>query len=767
MRYWLGIFTVLLYAPAFADPIGIRSGAHQDFARLVLDVPTLLDWRLERRASGARLILNGHNDGFEISAIFDRIDRSYISSVEADNSGINITFNCDCEATVFSQGNRMIVVDVSNASEKVIEDVIPNGAFAFVGQQSLQFDGLPPRAKAGSKGTSQKLSIVQAVAPLSLLLDNTESENLGVSSENPVATPDHDQMRVARQKLTKEIGVAATRGILERVENGLKTYISPISPHIDTSIFDSSLPPEQPLVSPSQTRENIRISSSADTPRTAEQAMLISTSLGVSCINPAGVAVQNWGSQVGLTNRLADLRGRLFGEFDRMDQAMAVELAQTYLHYGFGAEARQILLMDETLAHAHPALISIAEIMEYGHSQGSTFLQHFLDCDSDVALWSILSVEDISPSETINAQAALLSLSSLPMHLRSFIAPELSRRLLAYGDENAAAAALRSLERAPGTLSPNANLAKANLEMAQGKTIQAQNRLSDVVDSNAEQSAEALIQFVDSHLEEDAEIDETVATLVEAYALEMRDSTIGDELRRTHVLALGKSGQFSEAFEALSRVRARNANISEDTLRSSVLDLLTRNASEAEFLDHTFKQMTIAPETLSSRTRHKIAERLHILGFHRQAEEVLEVGPQEANAPRTTLLRARLSLALGRPQEALTLLFSETSSEASLLRAKAEMKAGDYAEAHSIYEEMGDEVNSSRTAWMADDWVALVDEASPIFGPVARVAQTSLETPAELEGMLERTTSAISESKEARRIITELLKSGNIAAREE
>lgn len=766
MRYWLGILFVLLHGPAFADPIGIRSGAHQGFARLVLDVPTLVDWRLEPRARGARLFLNNYNDGFETSAIFDRIDRSYISSVEADDSGINIIFNCDCEATVFSQGNRMIVVDVANAPEKAIDGVGPNEDFAFVGQNSLRFDGLSPRARAGSEGMKQKSSVIQAVPPPSPLLGITETGNLPVSSENLTTTPVLDQLHVARKKLTKEIGVAATRGILARAESDLETILSAISPHIDTRIFDSSLPRQQPLVGPSPTSGNIRISSSADTLRTSQQAMPVSTSLGVPCINPADLAVQNWGSQKGLTNRLSDLRGHLFGEFDRMDRAMAVELVQTYLHYGFGAEAKQILLMDETLARAHPALISIAEVMEFGHSPNSTFLQHFLDCDSDVALWSILSVKDISPSETINAQAALLSLSSLPMHLRSFIAPELSRRLLAYGDEDAAAAALRSLERAPGTLSPDANLAKANLEMAQGMTIQAQNRLSDVVASNAEQSAEALIQFVDSHLEEDAQIDEGVATLVEAYALEMRDSIIGDELRRTHVLALGKSGQFSEAFEALSRVRARNANIRQDTLRSSILDLLTRNASEAEFLDHAFTQMTIAPETLSSRTRQKIASRLHDLGFHGQAEELLDAGPQDTNPSRTTLLRAKLSLALDRPQEALTLLFSETSSEASLLRAKAKMQVGDYAEAHSIYEEIGDEVNSSRTAWMADDWVVLVEEASPVFGPVASVAQTSLDAPADLEGMLERTTSAISESKEARGIITELLKFGNIALRE-
>ena len=336
--------------------------------------------------------------------------------------------------------------------------------------------------------------------------------------------------------------------------------------------------------------------------------------------------------------------------------------------------------------------------------------------------------------------------------------------MLEYGDANGAAAALRSLERTAEPLSSDANLAKANIEMSQGDVAKAQDMLSDIVTSNDEQSAEALIQFVDSHLEADEQIDEEVATLVESYAMEMRDDPIGVELRRAHVLALGKSGQFAEAFEALSRVRHRDLGIAQDSLRSLVLDLLARNADDVDFLTHAFAHMSVNLETIETKTRLRIAQRLLDLGFAGQAETVLAASPEPQRNSAARLLHARIALALSRPREVSAHLYGLKSHEAERLRALAQSQTGEFDAAHAIFETLEDEQNSARTAWLSNDWSNLVANAPTVFGSVAQIAQNPMDDDPVVDGMLSRATAAISESRSARRAIEDLLRSDTLGS---
>ncbi|WP_420013219.1 tetratricopeptide repeat protein [Tateyamaria sp.] len=502
---------------------------------------------------------------------------------------------------------------------------------------------------------------------------------------------------------------------------------------------------------------NLRITSSADI-AINERGSSVATSLGISCADPKTMNVNDWGSDQPFSSQISGYRNLLFSEFDRLNTDAAVKLARAYLYFGFGAEARQILSMDAQLARDNPALIEIAEIMEYGSANNARYLPNFTECDTTVALWAILAEPSIDTAKQINIKAALRTVTALPMHLRRFIAPELSRRLLDYGDPDAAAAALRSVERTAEPMSPNANLARANLDLAQGKVAEGQERLAKVVSSNVEQSAAALIQFIDSHLDADAEIDQSVATLVEGYALQMRDEPIGAELRRAHVLALGKSGQFDAAFDALDRVRERDAASMDLTLKSSILTLLTQNGEDIEFLDHVFEQMTYSLGSVKPRAKVKIARRLVDLGFAREAETVLGAREDIPNKAAIKILRGQIALELGRPFEAEALAYGIDTPEADMLRARAKRQAGAYEAAHTILEDLGEQDASAHSAWLANSWTALVREDAAVFGQIARVAQTELSENTELQGMLSRTSEAISESAAARATIRDLLR---------
>jgi len=749
MQIWsltLGALACLCAFQSAAAPIVVRSGAHDGFSRLVLDVPSGTEWVLDNQVASVRITIDEQTDGFDVENVFARIDRRHIENVTSNPGFLDIQFACACRVTAFEQGSEMIVLDVSDERSEI----------ATTEEQ----DQLSGSTELRSGSTSQPAPPVN-LREFSLLRQTQPfiDERLAQTAPNdPISAENANRLQQANDQIVTQFSAAASRGLLRPKVSSVAMPVSLTKPQIDTRIFDSSLP----LVSANDTAptlagSNLRVTSSADVPETASGTSSI-TATGLSCAKAAPMMLENWANEGPFSVQIAKHRKALFSEFDRLHRNVAVELAQTYLYFGFGAEARQILLMDTQLTQEHPALLEIADIMEFGHAQRPNHLYNFAECDGDVALWAILSRPSLEGSGQINVNAALRATTALPMHLRTFLAPELSRRLREYGQTDAAAAALRSLERTAEPLSSSASLARASLDISQGNITEGQDRLAQVVSSNVEQSAEALIQFIDSHLDEDAQIDQSVATLVEGYALQMRDDPLGPELRRAHVLALGKSGQFDAAFAALDRVRERDAASMDLTLKSSILALLTQKASDVAFLYHVFEQMSVSLGLIEPDAKEKIANRLVDLGFAREAEVVLSAQDQGVDSKKTNLLRARIALELGRPFEAEALLFGAETPDADRLRAMAKAQTGAFEDAHDLFDALGEEDGSRQTAWLANNWTTLIEDDTPLFSDIARVAQTELPENTELEGMLSRTSAAIAESAAARETIRNLLR---------
>lgn len=739
----------LLQANAAFSEVTVRSGAHDGFSRLVFDVPPGTDWVHETREQKSVLTLRNRSDGFDLSRAFERIDRTHIQALSADASTVNIEFACDCTAKATLVDGTLIVIDVRPTGEIGSEPrLFALGEDVSANQAKLRF---PSLAKPEPKRAAEPLT-ERASAPRPELLTSN------LQDAKPPQETDVRSLHQAQEKLAEHIGMAATRGVLQPSGSRIDLSSTNRQPQIDVRVFDSSRDEVNLEGNNAPVGGNLRISASSDVPGAFEQSLQESTNLGVRCIAPSEVAIETWASSEQFGPAVSHLRSRLFSERDVLDRKVAIQLAKTYLHFGFGPEAKEILDMDAELASDTQVLRDMAEIMEFGSLAQGSYLRHFVDCNSDVALWAQLASPKLSSSQSINTKAALRALSALPWHLRKILAPALSQKLLAYGDRDAAAAALRGLERTSNAPSPDAELARASIELEAGQTEAAQRRLQGVVTSNAQQSAEALIKYVDTQFDADVEIEDDIATLVEAYAVEMRDDPLGDALRRAHVLALAKSDQFADAFEELERLSfVIDADTSSD-LRSSVLSLLAQNADDATFLQLAFANGTANRQKIERRARFKVSERLSQLGFHAEAEAML---PDTTERPLTTqqrLLRAKIALGMSRPEEALAGLARIDGPEADALRARARAANGDHIEAFELYRKLGEQENQTQAAWLSDDWSELLSENGSILEEAARVAQTGLETPNTLDGMLARSEAALAESSQARDVLERLLR---------
>ncbi|MEL6960654.1 MAG: hypothetical protein AAGL89_17080 [Pseudomonadota bacterium] len=742
----------------------MRSGAHDGFARLVVRVPNGASWDLQPVEGGAALRMEGYSGDFDLSGVFNLIDRSFIAAVTNTGNGFDVVFGCPCEAEAFEVDGGFVVIDVSESTQTTSVSRIPVLDWPTPGT-ALQLPG--SRAQAPAPPTATKSELSNAV---DLATDDPEPITPIVSPSQRTladALPEPDdktggvspsQLAAAQQQLAQRVAIAATRGILDPSRNTTDLPLNSPRPQIDVSIFDSSADgPSAENPDTGSGAANLRVTSSSDLPGQSLIRDLESTAMGLQCPDESRVDVGSWGTDLPPMQFISELRAQLFSETDRLQPNIAVELARLYLHFGFGAEARQVLSISEVVRSEYPELVEIALIMEFGELKGETYLARFADCSSAVALWAILAREKLDPSATLDINAALLAITGLPMHLRRFLAPKLSRKLLQFGDEDAAATALRSLERSPEPLTAGAELARAELQMAEGDRAAAEETLADVVASNEQQSAEALIQFVDSHLAAGTLIDEDVATLVEAYAIEMREDPLGAELKRAHVLALAKSGQFDKAFDALDRIGSGADRSAETDLHTPLIGIVTSNAPDVVFLervfDHAEQQRPISIPAISL----SAAQRLTDLGFPNVAEAVLAQQEALPNSARVKELRARIALDLGRASEAEALLFSVEGQRADELRAEARQLSDDFSSASELFANLGNDDESNRNAWLAEDWDRLAEADNGPFSAVTRVIDALVEDSGEPDGMLGRLSGAVSESARAREVIQSLL----------
>ncbi|MBY5933632.1 hypothetical protein KUV51_11530 [Tateyamaria omphalii] len=750
---------------AISAEITVRSGAHENFSRLVLDVATGTQWSVEQDSLGARVRIVDHENGFETSSIFEKIDRTFIDAVSASSDTIEIVFNCQCRAEVFWAGNRMVVIDVGRQNLKP-ENSIEEASFPsslFTGSTPLRFAPRAPKKEPSENTTVQVSQIVASDSrTISVEMPTVIEPRIDRQESNPA------KLQRAQEKLAERIGEAATTGVLNPSRKPWLIYEQERRAQIDTRIFDSSRSQSEATESMRSASVNLRITSSHDVPTETSRQNQASTTFGFGCVDPSKVRIQDWASEADFAQQLAVLRKNLYSEFDKLNTKVALDLARLYLHFGFGPEARQVLRMNAELWSENPALIDIADILELGDRKVDGYLANYLDCDSEAALWAILSSSSLHPSDSVNNLAAIRTLSSLPIHLRRHLAPILSRKLLDYGDEDGAASALRGLERTSEPLTSPAELAKAEIELVQGKVETAQSRLEDVVASNDQQSAEALVRYVDTQFEAGVAISNDVATLVEAYAIEFRDDPLGDELRRTHVLALAKSNQFDEAFSALDRIRSTKMKNTADTLRSTVLEALSLDADDSTFVRHAFANMPNRASELSLSSVLMLADRLADLGFFSEAEQVMFSQRDVPQTVRNKLLRAKISLGLSRPQEALAVLRGLDGKEAARLRAAASSQAGDHTNAYEVFSQLEDETHSLQAAWLSDEWKTLLSRDAPTFGPTLEIASSQLNTSTDLEGMLGRLERALNESEESRDVIKQLLDANmdDVATRE-
>lgn len=754
MRFFFIFLLLSLSTSVSAGEIRVRSGQHEGFVRLVLTTAPNQKWKMRTNKSSVNLILENHQDGFDVSDVFTRVDRRFISRVFADETSLKIGLSCDCIANAFQEGENLLVLDISLVSEE--EKELANNTLITKNETPVFNFGV----FLNKKHQLEELFKYPSTLPLKSSDWNVRTEIHGKWAGSPM---DHlmdgqfNSVSEARTELMQEIAGATTRGLLSPSVFDLPKQPDKINLYKSmkesgSSLFDYMSP------NPSNNKDlKLKISSAMDIESNNLNSVRLTDAPENDCLDASYVAINDWGGKEGFAFNHAILHRQLFGEFDDLNYKALEDIAKLYLHFGFGAEAQLVLQLGELDSKKSFILAALAELIDSGQLEDQNALGDLAGCDNDFALWGILSITDINSSDLLNVDASLLALSGLPMHLRVIVAPQLSHQLLKYGDEEAAATALRILERGPNPLSSFGNLAKANVEILQGDLIGAQGRLADIAFSNSQASAGALVQLINSQVSDGSDMRDDAISLIEAYAAEFDSEPIGTDLKRSHILSLAKSGYFIEAFTEMHDLIASTMDKDFRKLWSELFNMLSINGSDAEFLYHTFTVGLEFDNLFDDSTALGIANRLSSLGFYEQAELIINTLDESIFTSENFELKAGISLGLGLPEVALEDIFGVSSKVATELRAKAHRNSGDFTKAYEYYQDIGDESNTELTGWLSDEWISLLDGSTTIWGPVVNIAQEPIMLPPVHDGVLDYSKKSISESKNARSALREII----------
>ncbi|WP_170789524.1 tetratricopeptide repeat protein [Ruegeria lacuscaerulensis] len=704
----LGLFLAVLLAAngATAREATVRSGEHEDYTRLVIQVPPGTGWVLTQTKYGARLNVTLEDVHFETTSVFRRLSQNRLSAISQAEPGgpLEMQFGCECAASAFLYQDTMIVVDIA-----IAQALPPIGA-----------DIPPPILPQANRDTGLLAA----------------AQNRNVLPMPALPTP----LLGFEDRLSERLLQGADRGIVD-------LELAQVGPR--SSIFDGA------TEGPADPTGNISVSTVLDELNGLLGPDLIGFEQEPACISDTELGFGTWGGSADFPQQIATLRSGLFQEFDRVNQDTALSLAKLYAFYGFGAEAMQALALVEDPDADVNRVAAIAQYLDAGHVADDNPFGGLQRCGGDVALWAVLMAGELSAEA--NLDRVEQSFSRLPTHLRRQFGPDLSEILVDAGRLEATRRVLRSVDRAGIQNASDTTRAKAKVAAAEGDAPKAEALLNDVVASSGPNldAPLALARLIENRwVDRGAASPEEVA-LAASFSNEFRKSEIEPQLKRAHAVALSLTQEFDLAFDAALEIPAEQERLA--TL-NRISHILVERADDITFLRRALEFASGDTQDLSTDTAVALANRLVKLGFPGPALALSNRPQDTVQRSERARIRARSALQTQRPHQAMLELEGDSSEEALRIRHQAMQALGDFDTAGELSRTLGQAEQADRNFWLADRPEAIDQEEETQFGLVSKATQVLITPPvSQPDKPLAEAADLLQDSVEAREKITELL----------
>lgn len=600
MRKLILFFLVLFASPVNAQAIRVQTGEHGSFTRVAMVFSEPVEWRLGRNDDGYSLEIKGNEQSFDLSTVFDLIDRNRLRAIWADpeTGWLHMGVACDCHAIGFEADARTLVID--------IRDGKPAAQSAFEISMTSE-EPLPPLVAPSLPRPKSRPETSPAAQTYSWL-DHRLSENALPAKKRVettmLAPPPFDTRPVAemREKLVMELGKQASSGVV---------HLAPI----DDQIPELTDPP---LSTRRLAGVDIRIDDRS-----------LGTD-GRACPSEEEVNPLTWSTDGDAFGKMAAARNHILGEFDSPSRQAVVAAARTYVFFGFGAEARNLLAQFGEEAEPDKILIALSQIVEGGVPTPNPF-EGVQSCDGASALWALLAAQTGEQLPGLNTGAVVQSVSTLPQTLRVVLGTAAHDRLIALGEISSARMVEAATKRISAPDDPSQALLRASQAIALGQAGQAEAEIGRI--NPKDRGAKALVMLADAMFEQRKPMNTNDLVALEARFFELGpDHEDGPGMSRALMRMRALSGDFRGALDLATP---------DTVLWSEFWQLLVEQGADGMLLAQAAEIEEATLANLPSPVVNLVGQRLLELGLPDLAEPWLKHGPGNADANlRLALLRS-------------------------------------------------------------------------------------------------------------------------------
>ena len=773
---------------AQAQTIVTRSGEHDRFTRLVMRVPDQVNWSVTQNGRMAIVNLGSDSAVFDTDRVFDLIPRTRVQNVRQDGPGqpLRIDLGCDCIVEHFQQADGFLVIDVRdgngdplpfNLTQNPLPLIFPRGTSAFrFPLQSIDTGRSQVESAVGqalATGTAEQaisLSLSPGLADRVREAEQAEERRAKAEADSLVQKAKEAADAAISIDLADEQRAALVNGtearLLQQIDRASDQGLIQLEGDTDQSQILDPLGNGERL----EGLPNVSVPSAVDRETGLLAMRRKQDREELLCIRNSRVAVYNWKGEGSFDAQIGALRNKLLGEFDKIYKDAVLNLAKTYLHFGFGAEAVSTLhLLPEgkIKPEKRETLIAIAHILDGVPMPVNNVFTGQQSCESDVAFWAALASGSIKSNA--NTDAIQQSFAKLPPHLRVHLGPRMSTLFAEAGNPHVAKVTLRSVDRTGAETVPDLNLAEAAIADLEGKPEEVAVFLTEEVAERTRNAPTALIDLIDLSVKERRALSPDVPDLTASYELENRETELGRDLRRVEVAALALVGRFDEAFEQFQALDDRDGPGARKSASGALFTLLTENADDLTFLKYGLAFANDATQSEAAELADILSRRLLDLGFHQASSVLLSKAPLDEQNSDRRMMHAEIALRREQPQKALVELMGLKGKQADRLRAQALWLNEEYERAAEYLLESEDQNGAARGFWYSADLEAAekLDRDAAPFGEVAELTIGIDEAAQAPEGLtpLAEARSLVDSSMSARTDIERLL--GQVTRSEE
>lgn len=752
-RLWPSIAFLVCAAPVWALDVPVRSGEHGAFTRLAMPLPADVTWAVGRTDTGYGVRLDDAETEFDLASVFARIGRNRIAGLRSAEDGtLRVDLGCDCHLVAYRFRDQWLVLDVRDgpaAPDSPFEDPLLETEIASalaVPARPAPAMQLPVIFDHPAVGRGSEMRTAPEVpSPSAQPQSDVPVEDHGADPSTEPDIPHPFDAAPGLDVASEESELALAETIARAVSQGL---LSPADEEPHSSSLQEQPEPAHEGFAPAETGVAPQIASeqtagmpdeqvahvwpgitaetSIDRERPAARGTPGTLEDTGACLPKSYFAVGDWGDDRDFPTQIAERRAALTAEFDLVPEGAPLALARTYIFFGFGREAKRALQMDGVGSQERSVLLALAALVD-GEQAPFPILDSQLECTGPGVLWALLSVEGRTKGSPIDTNSIRRAFRDLPVALQGHIGNRLSEALVAAGETEVARLILERSEPAVTGATPEADMARAEIAVADQDHVGARTTLDEALQSDIRMPPEAILRLFELSHADRAPVDESVFLLSEAYRFEKRGTRLAADLAIAEMRARLDLGQFDVAAELLETVAHDIPPPELRGLTSEAALVLANEASDLDFLRLSLSRLSAG---LLPDAEHALARRLLDLGFPDRARSLILSGTDREFAEERRYLRAESAISLGRPEDAIEELSGMSGETAARLRTRALAALGDYGAALSAGAALPQPDNLTETAWRAGAWAQLEgsDEAVLRDAAGAMATQTGEDT---------------------------------------